>query len=78
MSLFESLFDFDCLPPSWLEIDTSPPALRSIALDADSDTGHLGDWRTETAVVDLVGRTEAFAIISIGDVGFSYGGAGAE
>ncbi len=68
MSLFESLFDFDCSASSWHEIDTSPPALRSIALDTDSDTGHLGDWRTETAVVDLVGRTEAFATVTIGDV----------
>jgi len=68
MSLFESLFDFECSASSWLEIDTSPPALRSIALDTDSDTGHLGDWRTETAAVDLVGRTEAFATVTIGDV----------
>ena len=68
MSLFESLFDFDCSASSWHEIDTSPPALRSIALDTDSDTGHLGDWRTETAVVDLVGRTEALATVTIGDV----------
>ena len=53
---------------SWLEIDTSPPALHSIALDTDSDTGHLGDWRTETAVADLVGRTAPFATVTIGDV----------
>jgi PAP2 superfamily len=66
--MFDSLFDFDCSASSRLEIDTSPPALRSIALDKDSDTGHLGDWRTETAVVDLVGRTEAFATVTIGDV----------
>ena len=61
------MFDIeDYSASSWL--DTSPPALRSIALDTDSDTGHLGDWRTETAVVDLVGRTEAFATVTIGDV----------
>src|SRR5215211_5546514 len=70
MSLFEGLFDFDYSAPSWLEpeIDTSPSALHLIALDTDSDTGHLGDWRTETAVVDLVGRTEPFATVTIGDV----------
>ena len=64
--MWEDLFDFDCSPSSWL--DTWPPALRSIALDLDSDTGHRGDWRTETALVDLVGRTEAFARITIGEV----------
>ena len=66
--MWENLFDFHCSASSCLEIDTSPPALRSITLDTDSDTGHLGDWRTETALVDLVGRTEAFATVAIGDV----------
>jgi hypothetical protein len=63
------MFDIeDYSASSWLEIDTSPPALHSIALDTDSDTGHLGDWRTETAIADLVGRTEPFATVTIGDV----------
>jgi hypothetical protein len=66
--MFDSLFGFDCSASSWLAIDTSPPALRSIELDKESDTGHLGDLRTETALVDLVGRTEAFATVTIGDV----------
>jgi hypothetical protein len=62
------MFDVEDYPASsWLEIDTSPPALHSIALDTDSDTGHLGDWRTETAVAVRLFAVHLFHSTKSGD-----------
>jgi membrane-associated phospholipid phosphatase len=40
----------------------------SVGLDWSSDTGYRGDGRTETAVVGLIGRAEAFATVEVGGI----------
>ncbi len=46
-------------------LDTLARGSSGLGLDGDSDTGYRGDGRTETAVVDLVGRSDAFAKVEV-------------
>ncbi len=47
------------------DLDTVAPRLLSVDLDRASDTGHRGDGRTETAIVDLVGQATRDSIVSV-------------
>ncbi|MEL6107772.1 MAG: Ig-like domain-containing protein, partial [Planctomycetota bacterium] len=48
-----------------ITIDTTAPLIESITLDPATDSGALGDQTTEDALVNLVGRTEPNALVSV-------------